>query len=185
MGKLRHAILPAKGTVEHHMQRSRRQPLLTTDDMRDLHQMVINDIGKVIGGQLVGTLIQHLIVNDITLHTHLTTDEVVDQNLLSRLYLEANHILLAISNPLLHLLFRQGQRVTHLLTGMAVVLEILHFRTFRLQFRRSIEGNICLTSVQQLLDIFLVNVTTLTLTIWSFVSSEGHSLIKLDTQPFE
>ena len=71
--------------------------------------MVVHDIGQMIGRQLVSTLIEHLIITDIALHTHLTTDEVVDQDLLTSLNLEANHILLALGNQLVHLFLRHSQ----------------------------------------------------------------------------
>ena len=77
--------------------------------MGDLHQVVVHDIGKMIGGQLVGTLIQHLVVYDVTLHTYLTTDQVVNEDLLTGLYLEAHHILLPVSNHPVNLLLRKGQ----------------------------------------------------------------------------
>ena len=51
----------------------------------------------MISRQLISTLIEHLIVEDIALHTHLTTNQVVNQHLLPCLNLEANHILLAFS----------------------------------------------------------------------------------------
>lgn len=153
--------------------------------MGDLHQVVVHDIGKMIGGQLVGTLIQHLIVYDITLHTHFTTDQVMDEDLLTGLHLETDHILLTVSNHPVDLLLRKGQRVTHLLTGMAVVLEVLHLSALCLQLLRGVEGDICLPGIQQLLHILLVDVTALTLTIGTFVATEGDTLVKLNTQPLE
>ena len=132
MGKLWHGVLPAKGLVEQHMKRSTGQPLLTTDHVGDLHQMVIHDIRQMIGGQLIGTLIEHLVVKNVTLHAHLTTDEVVDQHLLSCLDLKANHILLAIGNQLIHLFLGKGQRIAHLTAGVAVVLEVLYLCTLSL-----------------------------------------------------
>ena len=109
MRKLRHRILPAESLVEQHMKRRTGQPLLATDHMRDLHQVVIHDIRQMIGGQQVGTLIEHLIVKDIALHPHLTANQVVHQHLLTCLDLKAHHILLAVGNHLLYLLFRKCQ----------------------------------------------------------------------------
>ena len=37
MGELGHRILPSECTIEQHMERGRRQPFLTADDVRDLH----------------------------------------------------------------------------------------------------------------------------------------------------
>ena len=87
--------------------------------------MVIHNICQVIGRQLVGTLVEHLIVADITLHANLTANQVVDQDFLSTLNLETNNILIAGSNQRIDLFLWKGQRVTHLAASMAVVLEML------------------------------------------------------------
>ena len=68
---------------------------------------------------------------------------------------------------------------------MAVVLEILYFRTLGLQLFRRVEGDIGLSGIQQLLYIFLIDVTALTLTIGPLVTSEADALIELDAQPLE
>ena len=77
--------------------------------MRDFHQVVVHNICQMIGGQLVSTLIKHLVVADIALHTNLTTNKIVDQNLLTSLYLEANHILLTLGNQLFNFFLRHSQ----------------------------------------------------------------------------
>ena len=77
--------------------------------MGNLHQMVINDIGQMVRRQLVGTFEEHLVVKNIGLHTHLTTNQVVDQHLLPSLNLETYHILLAVGNQLFHLCLGKGQ----------------------------------------------------------------------------
>ena len=139
----------------------------------------------MIGRQLVGTLVEHLIVEDIALDANLTTDQVVNQHFLTSLNLEADHILLAISYQLVNLLFRECQRVTHLTARVAIVLEILNLSTLDLQLLWCIEGNVCLIGIQQLLHIFLIDIATLALTIGAFVASKADTLVKLDTEPFE
>ena len=57
MSKCRHGVLPAEGFVEKDMKRCTGQPLLASDDMADQHEMIIHDIGQMISGQIVGTLI--------------------------------------------------------------------------------------------------------------------------------
>ena len=185
MGKLRHRILPAKCLVQQYMQGGRRQPLLATDHVGDLHQMVVHDIGQMVSRQLIGTLIEYLIIEDIALHAHLSTNQVIHQHLLSCLDLKAHHILLTIGNQLLHLLLRQCQRVTHHTTGMTVVLEILYLLTLSLQFLRGIKGDIGFTSIQQLLHILLVDVTALTLAVGTLVTTETHTFVKPNPQPLE
>ena len=135
--------------------------------------------------QLVGTLIKHLIVKNIALYTNLTTDKVVNKNLLTSLNLETNNILLAISNQLINLFLWESQRVTHLTAGMTIILEVLNFGTLSLQLLRSIESNICLIGIEQLLNIFLIDIATLALAIWTFVATKTYTLVELDTKPLE
>ena len=110
--------------------------------------MVVDDIGQMIRRQLVGTLVEHLIVEDVALHPYLTTDEIVDKHLLSCLDLETDHILLSIGNQLINLFFREDQRVAHLTAGVAVVLEVLNLSTLGLQFLWGVEGDIGLTGIE-------------------------------------
>ena len=60
------------------MQRSTGQPLFATDDMGNLHQMVVNDISKMVGRQLIDTLVEHLVIEDVGLHAYFTANHVVD-----------------------------------------------------------------------------------------------------------
>ena len=104
MGETRHGVLPAKGLIEQHMQGGTGQPFLTTYHMRNLHEMVINDIGEMIGGQLVSTLIKHLIVEDITHDAHITANKVIDMNSNAWRNLKTHNILMALGNEAIHLL---------------------------------------------------------------------------------
>ena len=134
----------------------------------------------MISRQLISTLIEHLIVEDIALHTHLTTNQVVHQDLLTCPDLEAHHILLSVSNQLLHFLFRKCQRIAHLTTGMAVILEILDLLTLGLQLLWCIKGYVSLICIEQLLYIFLIDITTLALAIGSLVATKAYTFVKLD-----
>ena len=153
--------------------------------MGDLHQVVVHNIGQVIGGQLVGTLVEHLIVEDIALHVHLATDHVVDKDLLAGINLEAHHILLAVGNQPVHLFFRHGQRVAHHQARLVVVLEVLYLLTLLLQFLGRVEGDIGLAALQQHLHILLIDVAALALTIGAIVAAEADTLVELDAQPAE
>ena len=52
-----HGVFPSESPVEQDMQRRAWQPLLATDDMGNLHEVVVNDIGKMVCWQLIGTLV--------------------------------------------------------------------------------------------------------------------------------
>ena len=147
--------------------------------------MVIHDIGQMISWQLVGTLIEHLIVENVALDTNLATNQVIHQYFLTGLDLKANHILLTVSNQFVDLLLRKGQRVTHLRTSVAIVLEILNLSTLSLQLLRGIESYIGLIGIKQLLYILLIYIATLALTIRTFVATKANALVELDAQPLK
>jgi hypothetical protein len=54
-------LLPAERLVQQHVLGRGREPLLGADDVRDLHQVVVDDVGQVVGRKAV-RLEQHLIV---------------------------------------------------------------------------------------------------------------------------
>jgi hypothetical protein len=162
------------------MERSTWQPFLATDNVRDLHEVVVNDVGKVIGRKLVGTLIEHLVVEDVALDANLTADKVINENLLTRLDLEADNILLAVGNKLVNLLARHTQGVAHLQAGMRIILEVLNLGTLSLKFLRGIECDVCLTVCKKLLDISLVDVAALTLAVRTMVATKADALVELD-----
>ena len=147
--------------------------------------MVVDDIGQMIGGQVVGTLVEHLIVDDVALDTHLTTDEVVDEHLLSGLNLEAYDILATLGNESLDLFLRKGQRVAHHGAGLRVVLEVLNLCTLCFQFLWSVESDIGFVGVEQLFHILTVDVTTLALTVGTLVATERDALVELNAEPLE
>ena len=167
------------------MQGSTWQPLLTTNHVGNLHQMIVHDVGKMICWQLVCALIEHLVVQDITHHLHVSSYHIVDMNLLAGLNLEAHSILLAVCNELVNLLLGKSERVAHLHTGMGIILEVLYLSTLCLKLLGSIESDISLTSIEQLLHIFLIDVATLTLAVRTMLSTKAYTLVKLDTEPFE
>ena len=185
VGKLRHCVLPAKGTIEKYMKRSRRQPLLATYHVGYLHEMVIHDVGKMISRKFVGTLVEHLVIKDITLHTHLPTYEVVYKYLLAWLYAKTNHILLSVGNEAVHLLLGEGERIAHLQARAGIILEIRCGIAGRLQLLRSVKGYVSLAILKQLVNILLIDSTTLTLAIRSLVATETHTLVKGDAEPTE
>ena len=148
--------------------------------MANLHHMVINNVGKMICRQLVGTLEQHLVIEYVTHNAHITPDKVIHMNYHSRLNLESHHILITLGNKSLHLLLRKGKRIAHLHTCMGIILEILYLATLCLQLFGRVEGDVCLAAFKQLVNILLVYVAAFALSVWAVVSAERHTLVKLD-----
>ena len=183
--KFRHGVCPAECSIKQHMKRSRRQPFFPTDDVRHFHQMVIHNVGQVISRQFVGTLVQYLIVQNRRIHNHLATNDVMNMYFFIRFNQETNHILLSFGDQSIHFLLRQGQGITHPHTGRGIVLEIGHLAALGIQFFRSIESNVSLTGIQQLLHILLVDVTAFRLAVRTIVSSKAHTLVELDAEPLE
>ena len=124
------------------MERRTGQPFLATDDMADLHQMVVDDVRKVVCRQVVRALVEHFVVKYVRVDDHFATDEVVHMHVLVGLHLEAHHVFLALRDPRLYFLCGQRQRVAHLHAGTRIVLEIRYFRTFLLQLFWGIESDV-------------------------------------------
>ena len=167
------------------MQRSRWQPLLAADDVGYLHEVVVHDIGQVIGRQLVGRLIKHLVVEDGRVDDHFATDEVVDMHVFIRLNLETYDILLALGDQRIYFFLRKSQRVAHLQAGRSVILEVGHFLALSLQFFGRIESDIGFSCIEQHLDVLLVNVATFGLTVGTVVTTKADTLVERNTEPLE
>jgi hypothetical protein len=180
MGKLWHGVFPAECLIEKYVKRSTWQPLLTTDNVRNLHEVVVHDVCEVICREFVSTLIEHLVIEDVALDANLTTDEVVYENLLAWLNLEADNILLAVGNKLINLLLRHTQGVAHLQASVSIILEVLNLGTLSLEFLRCIECDISLAVSKKLLDISLIDVAALTLTVRTMIATKADALVELD-----
>ena len=183
MHKLRHSIDPAKCLIKKHMERSRRKPLLTANHMSHLHEVVINDIGKVICGEVVGTLIEHLIVENRRIDGHLSTDKVVHLHIAVGLNLEAHHILLSGINQSLHLIGRQRERISHRRASVSVILEVGQLLTLRLKLFGGIKGIVSLSGIKQHLHVLAIDVATLRLLVGAIVATLAHTLVNADAEP--
>ncbi len=64
MHEIRTGVSPAERFVEQYMQRERRQPFFSAYHVSDLHEVVVDYVGKMICGQVVGTFVKDLVVKD-------------------------------------------------------------------------------------------------------------------------
>ena len=167
------------------MQRRARHPFLTADDMRDFHEMVVDYVGHMVGGQVVGTLVKHLVVDDVAHDGHIAADDVGELDRFARRHLEANHILGTVVDEGVDLLLRHGDGVAHRVAGPGVVLEIGDFLALGLQLLGCVESNVCLAALQQLVDIASVDFPPLALPVRTVVAANTHTFVKLDAQPHE
>ena len=188
MGELRHGFGPAEGLVKHHMEWGRGQPFLATDDVGDLHQVVVNDIGQVVGGHAVA-LEEHFVVEQTAVHGDIATNKVVDSDVNVVRELEAHHVGLATVNAVLHFVGTEAEAVLHLLTGGAVVLEglllCLVFFTLGVKYFGLVEGVVGPAVGQQLLGILSVEGLAVTLSVGTVGAADMDTLVKLYAQPIE
>ena len=147
--------------------------------------MVVHNVGQVVGGQVVGTLVEHLVVENVAHYAHIATNDVLYVHLLTWLYLEAYHILLAGVNQALCFLGAEHQRVAHLHAGMGIVLKVLHSLALGGQFLGGVKGYVGLAGIEQLLYILAVNVATLALAVGAMIATKAHTFVKLDAEPLE
>ena len=185
MHKGGHCVGPAKGLVEQHVERSTGQPLLAAYDVAHLHEVVVDNVGQVIGGQVVGLLIEHLVVENRRVDGHIATQQVVHHDIAAWLHLEAHHIVLAAVDKRFHLLGGQAQGVAHGHARRGIILEVLDLLAFLLKFLRGVEGDVGLAAVEQLLHIGVIDVAALALPVGAVVAALPHALVDAYAQPVE
>ena len=185
MSEAGHRVAPAKGFVEKHVQRCAGQPLFTTDDVGDAHQMVVDDVRQMIGRQVVSALVEHLIIEDGAIEGHATTDHIVDLYLYVGRDEEADDILRTACDEGVDLLTWQDERIAHRGASRSVVLEVSYRLTLLLQLLRRVEGDISLACIEELLDVLAVDIAALALTIGAAVPTIAHAFVEADTEPLE
>ena len=185
MSKAGHGVFPSESAIEQYMERSRRQPLFTTNHVRDVHQVVIYDVRQVIGGELVCAFVEHFVVENRGIDDHITANQVVYVYIFARLDFETYHILVATCNALLHLFCRKGERIAHVATCGSIILEVGCGFASRIEVFGRVESDVSLVLSKELIYVFLVDFSTFTLTVGTFVATEAHAFIELDAEPFE
>ena len=185
VGEARHGVFPSEGAVEEHVEWGTWQPFLTANHVCDFHEMVVNDVGQVVSGELVSTLVKHLVIEHVRHDAHVATDDVVNVNLFARLDFEAHHILLASFDEALRLLFAEGDRVAHHAARVGIILEILDFLALLRQFLWRVEGDVGLSSIEQQFDILLIDVAAFALSVGAVFSAEADTFVKLYAEPSE
>ena len=105
------------------MQGQGRQPLLAADDLGDLHQVVVHDVGEVVGREFVGPLPEDLVVQRGGVDLDVAADQVVHLHDAPFGHQEADGPVGALRQQALHLLFGEGQRVAQGPAGEVVVDE--------------------------------------------------------------
>ncbi len=116
-------LFPLKKAVEQHVQRSRGQPFFAADHVGDVHGVVIDDVGQVVGGHAVA-LEEDFVVQVQGVDAYPAADAVFKFYFLIAGHFDPNDIGLAGVQTTLHLFFGKGERIFHGRTGDAVVLPV-------------------------------------------------------------
>ena len=162
-------ILPAEGLVQQIVQGQGREPLLAADDFGDFHQVVVHDIGQVVGRQFVGTFPQHLVVEGVAVDFDVAADQVVHGHGPVLRNLEADGPVAGLGQAAGHLVGGEGQRVAERAPRLPVVGEglLLRFR-FGAQGGEAfgaVEGIIGIAFLDKLFRVFAVDAAALRLAV--------------------
>ena len=137
-------IRPSERPVKQIVKRQGREPLFSAYHVRYLHQVVIHDVGQMIGRQPVSRFIEHFVVQCRGVHRYLAADKVVHMHLLVFGHHEADDPLVAPFDTRAHFLVGHGQRgrqpASYLIIICESVAPLFRFRTQGIQSLRSIEG---------------------------------------------
>ena len=189
MGKAWLAVRPAEGAVEQVVQGQRRQPLLATDDVADLHQVVVDDVRQVVRRQLVCALVEDLVVERRRVDLDVAADHVVHLDVLVLGHLEAYDPHLAVGNASVDLLVRHVQRVLQAAAHCAVVGEGLSVGLGLLaqcvQLLGRVEGVVGPSVADQLLRVGQVDGFALALAVGGVRASDADSFVDLYAAPFQ
>ena len=127
MGEHRH--FPPEEPVQEHMFGRTRQPFLTTDDMGNLHKMVVDDVCKMVRWITVGFQ-QNLIVNLLSREFYIASDQISKFDLCTIRDFHPDNKRLSRRDTIMDLFLRQAK-------ASAVVLGGLLLAIFRIWSRRS------------------------------------------------
>ena len=142
--------------------------------------MVIHDVCKVIGREFIRPFPQDLVVQCISIHLDMASDEVVHLHDSVFRHLETDGPAVCRLQQLLHLVFRQCQRVPQFQAGLLVVDESvacsLCLSPFRIQFLSRVESIVSIAVLDKLVSELPVDAFPLGLAVWRVRMSLGWSL---------
>ena len=143
------------------MQGQGGQPFFAADDLGDFHQVVVHDVGQVVGGQFVRPFPQHLVVEGAGMDFHMAANHVVHLDDAVGGHLEAYGPVRRLFQQAGAFPGRQGQGVTQFFAGGVVVDEGLslrfHFSAQGGEFLGAVKGVVGVPVAYQLLGILPVD----------------------------
>ena len=164
-----HGIGPSERLVQQVVQRQGREPLLAADDLGDFHQMVVHDVGEVVGRELVGPLPEHLVVQGVGIDGDVAADEVVHLHDAVLRHLEADGPVRGFRQQVLHLARGKGEGVAegharHRVVGEGLTLGLGGLAA-GVQFLRRIERVVGPSGFHELVGVLPVDGTPLALAV--------------------
>ena len=123
VGEVRARVLPSEGFVEQVVQGEGGEPLLAADHVGHLHQVVVHDVGQVVGGKFVGLLPEHLIIQRAGVDGDMAADQVVHLHQPVRIDLEADGPVVGLHQAAHHLFGGERQGVLKREARLVVVGE--------------------------------------------------------------
>ena len=157
--------------------------------MRNLHQVIVDDVGQVVGRQRIGRFVEHLVVQRRSVYRHVAANQVVHPHLLVFGHFETDHPLVARGDAAFDLFVRQGQRRGQPGAHFVIVRErfagCFGFRADRVQFVGRVESVISVARSDQLQGVFQVDLFALALAVRGVRASLVDAFVDRDAAPFE
>ena len=166
--------LPAQELVQQYVLWSGGDELSTTNYMADAHEMVIDNISKIVCRHTI-TLKDNLILKSIAGNGNVTMHHIIKYYFASKRHPLTYYIWLALCKVLVNGFLRQvaaGPVITAEALSIASLLLLMLLLT-----AVAAEAAICVSLFNELLSILLVNIHTLALDIWAAVTADIRSLI--------
>ena len=114
---------PAEGLVEQVVLGCGGEVLVAAHDVGDAHQVIVDDVGEVVGRQAV-CLDEHVVIQRVAVHLDVAVDDVVKARLALGGDVLADDVGLAGSDARLDLFLAQVQAVLVILEGLALGLRL-------------------------------------------------------------
>ena len=151
------------------MERKRRKPLLASDHFGDFHEVVVDDVGKVVCRQLIGSFPEYLVVEGGGVDLHMSADKIVHLHDPVFRHLEADSPVCAGLKKLLPFILRKRKRVPQAKTcGLSVYESLalcLHLGPLAAELFSCVEGIICEAVFNELLGVLAVDRLSLALSV--------------------
>ena len=166
--------LPAERVVQQHIFWRRGNILIAPHDIIDAHQMIVHDVGKIIGGVAVG-LHKNLVLQLLVFHRLLTIHLVKIRGCPGEGHFLPDDIGIPVFQVCLDLLLRKIAAVAVIPADSILIMK-------RPESLLGAEAVIGIVVIDQPLRIFLINLLALALNIWSVRPADVRTLVILKTR---